>query len=227
MFVVTLCAYMEKNKGFGDGLKSGAASLMANSSKVNKLLQFECRTRDHIISWNFKGRPLEGIRLCILFATFNSLSMCSYVYLAIGSVLDRKVLEVEISHRPNPDGEKEHTLIQTICSEGVGRLFLDNVVSRFQVFWPLPPDEGNSNSNLSSAALEKAPPAAVDDSWKELTPDLKSVSGCLQHGAKADGGRWIWHAGMFRFCMQSKLLTVKNISSKKTIDEFTVNSARR
>jgi hypothetical protein len=66
MFVATLYASLTNKLyvGFGDGLKSAAVSLMADSSKF-KLLQFEFLTQDHIISWNFKRRPLEGIRLCI------------------------------------------------------------------------------------------------------------------------------------------------------------------
>jgi hypothetical protein len=138
-----------------------------------------------------------------------------------------RVLEVDVSNQPTPGCERENILRQTIRHKDIGMSF-DEVVAKFLVFSPLQPDEGNLNSNLSSAALiKKAPPAAVDDRWKELTCDLKSVSGSLRCAQEVDGGGLLWYDCVFSYCMQLKKLVVHSINPESCIGEFTVNSAWR
>jgi hypothetical protein len=88
MFVATLHAYdlttiHVKKKGFGDGLKSAASCLIADSLKF-KLFQFEFLTRDHITTWNFKGRPIEGMCLFIFILNISIYQSSQYgIYLSI------------------------------------------------------------------------------------------------------------------------------------------------
>jgi hypothetical protein len=140
--------------------------------------------------------------------------------------------------------KSDNVMQQIIRSKGIGRSFLVEIVPRFQVFWSLQPDEGNLNSKQSSAALIKKAEdtTAADDEgshdgsggggggttslkpWKELTPELRYVSGYLQH-RKEDKGRVKWHTCLFSYFIQSKRLIVKSKNSKKVIGEFAVNSA--
>jgi hypothetical protein len=137
--------------------------------------------------------------------------------------------------------KSDYVMQQIISFKGIGSSFLVEIVPRFQVFWSLQPDEGNLNSKRSSAALiKKAEDTTANDEgshessggggttsmkpWKELTPELRYVSGYLQH-RKEDKGRVKWHTCLFSYFIQSKRLVVKSKNSKKVIGEFAVNSA--
>ena len=103
--------------GFGDGFKTAAVALIALGENIFKELKWTFYIEKEKIAWNFVGCDRD----------------------AIGTFAACQVLEVHITKTPlsstHHPAVKNNTMQQHIHCKDIGKVFLNEAVSKLQVFW--------------------------------------------------------------------------------------------